>query len=277
MSRYNNCSYNLYETLPYVVLNNIIRYIASTNYILRFEENINETNYHQLVIGFRTIFRLFLFQSLFFSAFKRLLSLGPTHWQTAVGSYYIRGTCDYIKTERKKCVIHTLLILCRWHVQGDWQSLSHAMTAVGKKEKINKKNYENPTRIPYGAVIILSLVIKHFCDTTRRLIFQRVLSSWLAPSLLPSPTTNPRTRRTRPEKIATKIHTPSNIAFPETAYLMHETCRRRRLNKTVAPHHHPESMYIIYIHKVFCVCILMIYINRTCSMYCFIITFIYSI
>lgn len=137
------------------------------------------------------------------------------------------------------------------------------MTAVGKKEKINKKNYENPTRIPYGAVIMLSLAIKHFCDTTRRLIFQRVLSSRLAPFsptlIRPSPPTNPRSCRTRPKKIATKIHMPSNTAFPQAAYLMHETCRRWRLNKTVAPHHHPASMYIYVhiVHIVFCVCIIL--------------------
>lgn len=117
---------------------------------------------------------------------KRLLSFGCTStWHTA-------HTNTYIKTELQKSVIHTLLILFR-HVQGTWEScLSHAMTAVGKKIKKLRKSHMDPI----CAVIMLSLAIKHFCDTTHRLIFQHVLSSYSFP-LHHSPPITPTARKSR--------------------------------------------------------------------------------
>jgi len=44
---------------------------------------------------------------------------------------------------------------------------------------------------------------------------------------------------------------------------MHETCRRRRLNKTVAPHHRPARIYVhTYIHIMLCVCIIYLHSLR---------------
>lgn len=111
---------------------------------------------------------------------------------------------------------------------------------------------------------MLSLAIKHFCDTTHRLIFQRVLS--LCPSPLRHSTPITLDRIEPNEKIATKIHTPSNTAFPEAAYLMHETCRRR-LNKTVTHTRHHVNVCIIntciYILIVWVLCIvLLLYIIK---------------
>jgi len=123
------------------------------------------------------------------------------------------------------------------------------MTAVGKKEKINKKklrkSHTDPIWRGYYAQLSDKAFLRHYTpfnlSTCSKLVTQPLSSAIIRPSS----STYPRPRRTRPEKIATKIHTPSNTAFPEAAYLMHETCRRRRrLNKTVAPHHHHARIYV---------------------------------
>jgi len=159
---------------------------------------------------------------------KRLLSFGCTStWHTA-------HTNTYIKTELQKSVIHTLLILFR-HVQGTWEScLSHAMTAVGKKIKKLRKSHMDPIWCGYYAQLSDKAFLRHYTPFNLSTCSKLVL---FPPSSFS--TYNPDR-----EKIAMKIHTPSNTAFPEAAYLMHETCRRR-LNKTVTSLRRHVCMYIV--------------------------------